>query len=99
MYRVLAREVLSRLWGAVAAARQRPLDEADQREIWRLCGILQDQPGISNELYRSQLEQLCLAVASGVHELSPSEEAKVDALLKQIDHLLEFIAEKGRGSG
>lgn len=92
MYRTLAKETLGRLWAVLAAARERVLTEEDRREIARLCEMLQTLPGVTNEIFRTRAEELCLTVVTGLDLLSPQQPAKVDVVLDHVDALRDFVS-------
>src|SRR4051794_19595930 len=79
MYRSLAREKLNQLWALVASSRERALSEEERKELARLCSILQGQPGVTNEVYKERVDELCLSLHSGAAIPAASSDAKLEA--------------------
>jgi len=53
-----------------------PAPEEDNKEVFRLCGLLQDQPGMRDEKHITLLPGLCLTVISGLSCFSQGDQTQ-----------------------
>jgi len=93
MYRQLARETLGKLWAILSTARERPLTELDCKEAHRLAGLLENQPGVSSELHKALMGDLCKTILAFCDSPAPKSEARIDAVLDYIERARATLAE------
>jgi hypothetical protein len=70
-----------------------PAHSGGQQEVFRLCGLLQDQPGMRDEKHITLLPGLCLTVISGLSCFSQGDQTKVNALLDHIEQVRAALTE------